>query len=346
MPPTIKPTNGMRHLHRHTWPLILLAAGLPAGCSVSDGDPATDSGAAPATQDEIRLHADVWQVMDGTRATTYDSNIALQSEDLKIDAYYHDTETKYLDGKKLHYDTDDWKFWEDDAQLKCYWPIVGSVYDPADANITVSSLDFVGYCPYNRPSYIPADPTYNYSTGVSFTCDLSSYMTLASQTSMPEFLVGILDAQTYTTQTAAGGALPLQFKHPFALIKFVITAASGTNVKINSISIDGLKTGGTCAYDGTTMSWSSLTGSATMTLTQELKNGDTTEGTPFLVIPNNYGSKYLTVNATWNDWSNVTISDYGTNVDFNWQAGYIYTYNLTLDKYGLKVDIAKYTEQW
>jgi hypothetical protein len=43
----------------------------------------------------------------------------------------------------------------------------------------------------------------------------------------------------------------------------------------------------------------------------------------------------------------VTISDYGTDVDFNWEAGRIYTYNLTLDKLGLKVVIDnKYTEQW
>ena len=139
------------------------------------------------------------------------------------------------------------------------------------------------------------------------------------------------------------------FKHPFALIKFTITAASGTHVQINSISIAGLYTNATCTYNGTTMGWDSYDedSKATMTIGQTLKNGGTTVGTPFVVIPKNYGTKYLTVNATWDDWSNtVTISDYGTNVDFNWQAGYIYTYNLTLDKYALKVDTEKFTEQW
>lgn len=204
----------------------------------------------------------------------------------------------------------------------------------------------MGFCPYTKPAYI-GTPTYNHSTGVSFTCDMSSYMTLAQQTSMQEFIVSVLPNQTLATQTAAGGALPMVFKHPFALIKFTITAGSGTHVQINSIKLTGLKTGGTCTFDGSDMTWTGLTGSADMTLTQTLKNGGTTEGTPFVVIPNNYGSKFLTVNATWDDWSNpVTISDYGTDVDFNWEAGRIYTYNLTLDKYGLIVDIAKYTEQW
>ena len=137
------------------------------------------------------------------------------------------------------------------------------------------------------------------------------------------------------------------FKHPFALIKFVITEASGTHVKINSVSIAGLNTIGTCTYDGTTMSWGSYSGSATMSIAQTLKNGGTTETTPFVVIPYNYDndSKTLTVNATWDDWSNVTVN-VTANVDFNWEPGKIYTYNLTLAKYILIVDTQNYTEQW
>ena len=135
------------------------------------------------------------------------------------------------------------------------------------------------------------------------------------------------------------------FKHPFALIKFVITSASGSHVQINSISLSEMKTAGTCTYNGETMSWGSYDGSATMSIAQTLKNGGTTETTPFVVIPNNYGSKTLTVNATWDDWSNVTV-DVTANVDFNWEPGKIYTYNLTLAKYILIVDTQKYTEQW
>lgn len=331
---------------RHTRLVFLLAAGLLAGCSHDDSP---SDGGEPDSRADIRFDANVSRMTEGTRAATINSNTDLQTKDLKIDAYFHGTSTKYLDGTKLHYtgSTPAWTFWDGSAALHYYWPIAGSVYEPAGANITFTSLDFVGFCPYEKPAYI-GTPTYNPSTGVSFTCDLSSYMTLASQASMQEHLVAVLKEQTLATQTAAaGGALPLTFKHPFALVKFVIMPASGTNVKINSIRIDDLYTGGTCTYNGSTMSWGSYSGSSAMTLVQELKIGTaTTQTTPFVVIPNNYGTKYLTVNATWDDWSDVTISDYGADVSFNWKPGYSYTYNLTLDKYGLKVDVAKYTEQW
>lgn len=323
----------------------MLATMLLAACSKDDGD-----SSQPAVEEkgrsEICVKTNVSNMQ--SRATTIDNNTALRSYDLKIDAYYHDTETKYLDGKTLHYDNvsepNAWKFWAAGAQEHYYWPFDGSTVTIAGNPTTASTLDFVGFCPFEKPAYI-GTPTYNHSTGVSFTCDMSSYMTLASQSTMQEFLVAVLNEQTLATQTAAGGTVPLVFKHPFALIKFVITAASGTHVQINSISIAGLKTSGTCAYDGTDMIWSSQSGSTTMTLSETLKNGGTTEGTPFMVIPNNYGSKTLTVNATWDDWSNVTM-DVSADVDFDWQAGNIYTYNLTLEKYALKVDILKFTEQW
>ena len=334
--------------------LFLLAAGLLAGCSGSESDDVNELKPEltnEAEMTEITVKTNLSGMLTKTGPAIVNSNSDLHSYDLKIDAYFHGTETAYLSGTKLHYDSSvpaAWKFWVGSApgsETHYYWPIEGSVYDPASANITVSSLDFVGYCPFEKPSYI-GTPTYNHSTGVSFTCDMSDYMTLDDQEDMDEFIVSVLPNQTLATQTAAGGALPMVFKHPLALIKFTITAASGTHVQINSIKLTGLKTGGTCTYNGTTMLWNELTGSADMTLTQTLKNGGTTEGTPFMVIPNNYGSKFLTVNTTWDDWSDVTLSDYGTDVDFDWEPGYIYTYNLTLDKYILKVDIEKYTEQW
>ena len=325
--------------------IVLLAAMLLAACSSSDSD---DSPAA-TSQNEIHLTTNVTSMPSGTRATTIDNTSALRSYNLKIDAYYSATTNEnYLSGAKLHYDSSEpagWKFWASDAQAHYYWPIDGSTI--AGGSTVASTLDFVGYCPYEKPAYI-GDPTYNHSTGVSFTCDMSSYMTLASQSSMQEFLVSVLPNQTLATQNAAaGGALPMVFKHPLALIKFVITEASGTHVKINSVSIADLKTSGKCTYNGTEMTWSEQGGSTAMTIAQELKRGGTTETTPFVVIPYNYdnGSKTLTVNATWDDWSNVTV-DVTANVDFNWEPGKIYTYNLTLAKYILIVDTQKYTEQW
>ena len=314
---------------------------LLSACSKSNEEPTT--AVANPEDSSIRFNAGVWRIKEGRRATTIDDNDDLQGQDLRINAYYNGTNTAYLADAKLHYDTGAWKFWDGSSQLHYYWPIEGSV---AEGPITVSSLDFVGFCPYTTPDYI-SSTDYDASDGVSFTCNMSSYMTLASQTSMQECLIAVLNAQTYTTQAAAPrGALPLVFKHPFALVKFTITDASGTNVKINSISIAGLKTGGTCTYDGTDLEWSSLSGSTAMTVAEELEVGETTESTPFVVIPNDYGSKTITVNATWNDWSDDLTIDVSTSVSIDWQAGKSYTYNLTLSKYAVKVDTEEFTEQW
>ena len=333
----------MKVTHYYIYIGVLAAGMLLAGCSKDSGDSTQQVGGEPQ---EIRVQTNVTSMLKGSR-TTIDNNTALQDYDLKIDAYYNGTNEKYLNATKLHYTGGDptWVFWDGSAQLHYYWPFTGSTVTIAGNPTTASTLDFVGFCPFVKPAYI-GTPTYNHSTGVSFTCNMSSYMTLASQSSMQEFLVSVLPNQTLATQTAEG-ALPMVFKHPLAVVKFTITAASGTHVQINSISIPGLNTGGTCTFNGGDMTWGSYSGSAAITIAEVLKNGGTTVGTPFVVIPKNYGTKYLTVNATWDDWSNtVTISNYGTNVDFNWEPGHIYTYNLTLDKLGLKVDIAKYTEQW
>ena len=325
----------MKRTNVLSWIIILLAAGLLAGCARVD---------EPMPQTEIAVTTGVTGMLK--RIYSFNSNTDLQAKDIKIDAYFHGTNTKYLNGVKLHYDNDAWKFWNGSSQLHYYWPIEGSVYDPSSANITVSSLDFVGFCPYDAPAYITGS-TYAHASGVSFTCNVSSYMTPASQASMQEYLIAVLNTQTYTTQTAAGGALPMVFKHPFALIKFVIAAGSGTHVQVNSISIADLYTIGTCTYDGSTMSWGSYSGSATMSQTGlNLKYGTgSTETALFMVIPNNYGAKKLTVNGTWDDWSAVT-KDISADVDFNWQPGYIYTYNLTVTPTALIVDKDKFTEQW
>ena len=302
----------------------------------------------PEANNEIRLNVEALQMAEGTRATTIDDDDDLQGCDLRIDAYYHDTETAYLSNTKLHYDSEEqaalkWKFWNG-SQLHYYWPFEGSKV--AGGSTVASTLDFVGFCPYDKPAYI-AIPTYDKDDGVSFSCNLGSYMTNTAQADMDEYLIAVLKNQTYADQVAHSG-VPLQFKHPFALVKFVIAEGSGTNVQVNSISIGGLYTSGTCTYNGSTMTWGSYDGSAAMTITPEdpLKYGtSSTETYSLVVIPNNYGSKTLTVNGTWDSWSALT-KDISTTVDINWQPGYIYTYNLTVTKYALKVDKEEFTEQW
>ncbi len=323
--------------------MILLAAGLLAGCCCHKDE--------PVQRHEIAMKTGVSGML--RRANTIDNNTALQGKDLKIDAYFHDRTDKYLDGKKLHYDLGHtpsaaWVFWDGSAQEHYYWPATGAVFEPSGVNITYTALDFVGYCPFDKPAYI-GTPTYAVATGVSFTCDVSSYMTNTAQASMQEYLIAVLDSQTLQTQTDAGGALPMQFKHPFALVKFVIAAESGTHVSVDSIAIAGLHTAGTCTYDGSTMTWSSLSGSDALKIVPDdaLQVGTAhTQTVAMMVIPNNYGAKTLGVRASWDDWSVVEDQTITADVNFNWEAGYSYTYNLTVTPYALKVDISKYTEQW
>ena len=348
----MKPTNDLNI--RKSVAILVLAATFAACSGDSTDTTRTTNPNDGVSKAEINIDVtnDSRQTKAGRRTNAINSDTELQDYDIRIDAYYNGTSTAYLSNVKLKYSSG-WKFWsgEPGSESHYYWPIEGSVYDPSSA--PVSSLDFVGYCPYDKPTYI-GDPTYDYSTGASFTFDMSNYMTLARQNGdeeptipeMQEYLIAVLNAQTYTTQTAAGGALPLEFKHPLAIIKFTITAASGEHVQINSISIANLYTEGTCTYNGTTMSWGSYSGNDNMMIAQVLKNGGTTESSSYMTIPNNYGNKTLTVNATWDDWSAVT-KDISTTVDINWEPGKSYTYTLTLQKYGLKVETTQtFTEQW
>lgn len=313
----------------------MLAAMLLAGCSKDDGNSAQQAG---GEAQEICVQTNLTKMQ--TRATTYDDAAGLQAEaHFTCTAYNAGTLTEYIPTTTVDWNSTQWQF--NNGASHYYWPL------PASNGGAWPSLDFFGYMPSaaNLSTEAPYIGSINYTAehNVTFTCS-GLPMTNAEQgSSLKEFMFGMALDQNYGNASAG---VPLTFQHPFALIKFTITAASGTHVQINSISIAGLYTNATCTYNGTAMTWGSYSGSATMTIAQTLKNGGTTETSQFLVIPKNYGSKYLTVNATWDDWSDVTISDYGTNVDFNWEPGCKYTYNLTLDKTGLIVNTSEFTEQW
>ena len=318
---------------------------LLAACNSSDSD---DSPVA-TSQNEIRITTNVTSMPSGTRATTIDNNTELQTKDLKIDAYFHDRETKYLNGAKLHYNTDAWKFWDESAQIHYYWPIEGSVYDPASSNITVSSLDFVGFCPYTQPGYITPDPTYNHTTGIRFTADMSSFMTNTAQASVSEFLVGLTQNQTYATQTTNNG-VPLNFKHPFSRIMYKLSAGH-PDITIHSITLKSLNTGGSYTLSpANAPSWTSLSGSTdlvtTLTGADAIFNDNTTEksiGSQLIVIPQGFAGT-IEIRAEENG-DTETLS---TSVPTTWQAGYSYTYTFTINfpQKELIVNTTKYTEQW
>ena len=326
--------------------IVLLAAMLLAACSSSD----SDDSPIVTSQNEICLTTNVNSMPSGTRATTIDNNNALQDYDLKIDAYFNGTVTKYLNGAKLNYDADAWKFWDESAQIHYYWPIEGSIYDPASSNFTVSSLDFVGFCPYAQPGYI-SSTSYTHDNGISFTANMASYMTNTAQASVSEFLVGLTQNQTYATQTTNNG-VPLNFKHPFSRIMYKLSTGH-PDITIHSITLKSLKTGGSYTLSpANPPSWTtSLSGSADLvtTLTDAAAkfNNNTTEkpiGSQLIVIPQDFAGA-IEIRAEQNG-DTETLST--TLSSTTWQAGYSYTYTFTINfpQKELIVNTTKYTEQW
>jgi hypothetical protein len=65
-----------------------------------------------------------------------------------------------------------------------------------------------------------------------------------------------------------------------------------------------------------------------------------------LVIPQEFGGE-IEVNASWTEWGEAKDNQTLTaTVPTTWQPGYSYTYTFTITEFDLKVDIARFTEQW
>ena len=269
-------------------------------------------------------------MMEGTRATTYDNAEALQSETSGFTCYMYDANTITKNAEittnpdQVNWVDDNWVF----ANGPHRWPSSGD-------------LDFFCYMPATPPSYITdmldneSQVTYTTARNPQFKCK-NLPMTNAGQRSLKEFVFALALGQN---KSNAGSGVSLTFLHPFARIRFKLSEASGTNVKINSITLGGTyyKTAD-YSYDGSTSTWSNHDNADAF--------GECDLDENYLVIPNNYGSRTLTVNATWTEWSAVP-EVVSANVDFDWEAGHSYTYTLTLtDKNTLIVDTKKFTEQW
>lgn len=308
--------------------LLLITAFVLSACSSDD----TNTTPNDVNESEIRFNPTVWQVMEGTRATTFNSASDLQSEGFKCAIYNENTVTQFLDYTTVNWSSSQWA-WSDG---KHYWPDSGN-------------LDFFAYAPATKPDYVTS-----FTNAIVETASGNEPRLRFNCTNLPISLVPTDDTKEFIwaltrgqNKTANASGVTMTFKHPFARIKFKLSAASGNNVTVNSITIPGVYCNATCILSGTgntaTSTWSGLNDSS---------NDLVINGTPatnddvfYLVIPNNYGSKTLTVNATWSDWGTVT-KDVSASVDFNWAAGNSYTYTLTLSKEALIVDVNKYTEQW
>ena len=342
-----KKNKQMKYYNWHKWYIFLLAAGLLTGCSADEPEtPVKDD-----SQKEIKFQVTSASSTNATRALIFDSNSDLQSHDIHIDAYYNATNTKYLDGARLKYNSTytKWLFYSSDW-TNYYWPIPGSVL--TSSSITVSSLDFVGYVPYTQPSCI-GEITYSVDNGLSFPATLPitsgspNTFNETNQTSLQEFMYAYEGNQTKDSNS---GTVNLQFQHPFALV-YIYLGKAKRNTTINSVTLSGLKTEGTCTFNPNNTPatvWSSLDTEANLvktvgkTVPGQL-NFSALIGGPYFVIPQTLsGDKNLTVNRTYED----DTSDIYATLSTTWEPGKVYSYYLDLGE-DLDVILINVTiEEW
>lgn len=304
----------MKLTHGYRWLPTLLAAVLLAACS-------NDTPDTSAEAQEIRFNADVWHVMDGTRATTYNDATDLQTEgSFACSAYAANTITAHFTSQQVNWNSSASK-WEFSTPQK--WP---------GSDVSYDALDFFAYMPAIQPDYITS---INYTTARSpqITCDLRN-------TVDKEFVWTLITRQTQAEQGRTGVAL--HFTHPFARVRFVLSPESGDHVTVTSVTISDVNSTGTCTLsaDGATSTWSSQDDAATF---------GGLIGTDYIAVPQTFtgSTQTVTVEAEWEEWTGGVTKTFSTNVTMaQWEAGKSYTYTLTLQEYALKVSTDKYTEQW
>jgi hypothetical protein len=344
--------------HKAKW--FILASILLSACSGESADETP----SPATSDEeIRFNAEVWHMMEGTRTTFFGSGTQ-SSGSFTCTAYTENT-TDYNPESNINASTVVWSsgHWEFGSHR---WP-------------NSNALDFFAYMPQydSKPSYI-SSITYAVSLepapAPSFVCsDLpmtynSDSPTAGQGRGLQEFVWAMTIGQNKTDQGESG--VTMKFRHPFARIKFQL-AANNPNITINSITLKGLKTGGTCTFTNTdiaetyyykTSSWSSLTGSSNFVMTLS-GNAATFNDNPasavpiggyadsqhtgvdLIMIPQSWAGA-IDVNVTWDNWGSPKTETLSTTAATDWQSGYSYTYTFTINKSALIVDVNKFTEQW
>lgn len=326
-------------------PLMLLTTILSlAGCS-DDFDNVIENANVNSDGNEITFTTNISNIPTG-KASLYNSTSDLQTEgSFTCIAYNATTTTPYFDATEVTWVGAESK-WKFANSFVHYWP-------------GISHLDFFAYMPATKPDYI-SNITYTTARQPQFTCDIP-----ADQSSIKEFVCAIA---TDKNKENSPSGVSMQFKHPFAILKFKLDPASGTGVTINWVRIEeddneghGIKTGGTCTIDGTVANWSSR--HAYEVFTWSSLTGDTYieapgDDSPYLVIPNDYSATKMriSVNATWtNSLSTKTLTKTTTvqNVTkggkklMQWEPGYSYQFTLNLSGEVLDVNTSKYTvEQW
>lgn len=305
--------------------LLYISATLTIGlmCSCSKGSiPETDKNIialAPVLDNEETL----------TRASLYGNENDLRADLIHTHAYSSGTTNHILDSDAKYSSEDldatkhQWRFYEQSGSTGSYksylWPLGGE-------------LDFFAYAPASQ-KYVSIDYNTNPPTFTA-TVPLSNKNGTENQENMTEFMYA------YTPdRSKAQGPVPLEFKHPFAAIRFMVSQ-SQRDLTVNKITIEDIESKAT--YDISNEEWDYADSKQDLVLTvektipEDVNFGGELCGT-YLVLPQDNVStgKRISIECHWEGYDPAVSSPNDTKtltgtITNNWEASQIYTYTLDL----------------
>lgn len=305
--------------------LILLTAGLLAGCAADDSQ--TDGS-------EIRFNVAEWQTMDATRATAQPEG-TITSGSFQVDAYLGSTDTKYIDDQTVNNFGGQWTM-----DNRYYWPLS-------------DNLTFVAYRPtdFDNTCISKNDPYYTYANGPSFVCtDLP--MTSAGQYMLKEFVYAVAKDQNKAAQGSAG--VTLTFKHTLAKMMLRVKRPH-RKVTINKITFKSLYNNGTYVHNTATWTPSGSQTDLVITPDPDLDlDVNATELTnissPYLLFPQTY-SPANQIEVKLQYWKmDKSGKEPEVTVTFNnpistWEIGKLYNYTLDLSE-NENIRFGVFIEDW
>ena len=311
---------------------FILAAILLSGCSGDDSPNHANNN--NGKDSEIHFNADVWRVMEGTRATTYSAGAVDGS--FKVYAYYYNTTNCYIEGEVVNY-SGGVSSWNDTPQR---WPQNNS------------SLDFFAYmptnltgtcCAFDHEAYNAETHPNGYSAGTPRIVCTDLPMTNSGQDDLQELVYALAINQDKENQGESG--VEMTFKRPFARIYLRWSSVDHSSITLNWVKLKSLKNNGSVLFNGTTSTWTP-SDAATDFTSAVLDAYNAASPVPYIMIPQEWTGG-IDVNITWDNWGESVTETLSTIVPtVTWQPGYSYTYTFTISKYALIVDVNKFTEQW
>lgn len=310
-----------------------------AGCVEQDTPAVEQEDEAQLSDKEISLEVESWKPLVESRATLFDGENFLESNEANtlpggnftLYGYLAGKGTTFLGGARGWYfaDTDvpEWRFRSDvtDSNGKVtatfptyYWP-------------NSDAVNFFAYMPYkgyqgNKENYVTIGE-YTEANGQQFSCALPA--TNADEAKQIEFIYAYETDKTKDDKT-----LHLHFKHPFALVQFKWKTGAAritvNQIKLNQLCLDGVFS------TNTPTAWTSTSNPQTYTAYVNKRipndvNYNTVFAGPYLVVPQVLDNITLVLNTKRTDSDpdkdspSVPLS---TIEGECWQPGKIYTYTL------------------